>query len=240
MPTNTVTRKASTAEQACSRDWLSNAATTTRRWRNGVENGLVLWAFSLLCFVIVWWIAAGLARRFADVDYGLRSAAAPWILGIATLLCAAYAVGSSMLWIKRWKDRRPSLAADVAAAQVIEEHYAFNAVMRFQEPEHGALIYFLHTTEDRVLTLYDYESSELGAQEGDPLSSSFRPMSKLVMVRLPQTGWVISRTFSGEPLEAADPIELAAPPEQWPEDDAYCGIPWSQLESVLGLKARST
>jgi len=234
MPQHTLQRVASQDEQSFLRDRLASAPTTARRWRQGAENALVLWAVSLLGFVVVWLATAWLARKTASVDYGLHSPAAPWLLGIATPLCAAYAIGSSVLWVKRWKDYRPAIAADIAAAQVVEEHYAFDAVRRFQEPEHGGLIYFLHTVDGRVLTLYDHESQELGVQGSEPLNSSFKPMSKLVMVRAPQTGWVISTVFSGEPLEAGEPIELTASPEQWPVTEAYCSIPWAQLKSLLG------
>lgn len=229
MPRHTLQRTASQEELTFLQERLANAPTTTHRWRQGAENALVLWAVSLVGFVIVWWITAWLMRRLAGIDYGLHSATAPWLLGIAALLCATYAVGNSVLWVKRWKDHRPSLTADIAAAQVIEEHYVFDAAQRFKEPEHGGLIYFLHTTEGRVLTLDDHESWDSDVQGG-----SFRPMSQLVMVRAPQTRWVISKTFSGEPLELPDPIGLDAPPEQWPETETYCGIPWAQLECVLG------
>jgi hypothetical protein len=74
-------------------------------------------------------------------------------VGIATLLCAAYAIGSSVLWVKRWKDHRPALISDLADPQVIEEHYAFDAIQRFQEPERGGLIDSLRTVGGRVLTL---------------------------------------------------------------------------------------
>jgi hypothetical protein len=234
MPHHTLQRTASQDEQAFLRERLARAPTTASRWRQGAASALVTWAVSLLGFVVVWLITAGLARRFAHIDYGLHSTAAPWLLSTATLLCATYAIGSSVLWVQRWKDYRPSLVTDIAVAQVIEEHYAFDAIQRFQEPEHGGLIYFLRTTEGRVLTLYDHESSDLGAQEGDPLGSTFKPMSRLVMVRAPQTGWVISTNFSGEQLDPGDPIELAASHKRWPETEEYCSIPWAELESVLG------
>ena len=175
--------------------WLANAPTTASRWRRGTGHALTLWAASLLGFVILWLIGAWLARRLAGIDYGLGSAVAPWLLCIATPLCAVYAIGSSVLWVKRWKDYRPSLVADVVAAQVIEEHYIFDAIQRFQEPEHGGLIYFLRTSDGRVLTLHDHESAAVDAHQDDPLTTSFRPASMLVMVRAPRSGWVLSKAF---------------------------------------------
>lgn len=234
MPHHTCQRAASRDELTLLREWFASAPTTASRWKQGAQNALVLWAASLLGFVVVWLCAAWLARRLAGIDYGLHSAAAPWLLGIATTLCTVYAVGSSVLWLKRWKDYRPSLAADIARAQVIEEHYAFDAVRRFQEPEHGGLIYFLRATDGRVLTLDDDLGRDIGLRGGDSLTSGGTPMSKLVIIRAPETGWVISKTFSGEPLELPAPVELNAAPQQWPETEAYCDIPWSQLENVLG------
>ena len=237
MPNHTIQRSATAEEQAFLQALLSKATTKMGRWRQGLENALVLWAVSLLGCVIVWLICAGLTRWLFSVDYGFRSPAAPWILGIATPLCGAYAAFSSVRWVRRWKDMRPSLNADLVAAQVVEEHYVFNAAKRFQEPEHGGLIYFLRTPDDRALTLYDPESQDLGVQDEDPLTSSFKPMSRLVMVRAPETGFVISMTFSGDPLDAGEPIELTLPPEQWPETEQYCDIPWPELETVLGPRA---
>jgi hypothetical protein len=234
MPHHTLQRAASRDEQAFLQTQLASATTTASRWWQGAQNALVLWAVSLLGFLVMWLCTAWLARRLAGIDLGLHSAVAPWVLGIATLLCAAYAIGSSVLWVRRWKDHRPSLLSDLAGAQVSEEHYAFDAVQRFQEPEHGGLIYFLRTAGGRVLTLHDHDSAGRGAQEGDPLASSFKPMSRLVMVRAPRTGWIISSTFYGEPLEAGQPIELTVSPERWPKTDEYCSIPWAELQSTLG------
>jgi hypothetical protein len=126
------------------------------------------------------------------------------------------------------------LVADISGAQVAEEHYVLTAAKRFQEPEHGGLIYFLRTAEDKVLTLYDHESQDLGVQGGEPLKSSFRPKTELVMVRAPQTALVIDKAFSGEVLEAGDPIVLVVPPNEWPETESYCDIPWTELEARLG------
>jgi len=200
-------------------------------------NALVLWSASLLGLVIVWLVCAWLARKLFDANIGLHSSAAVWVLGVAIPLLAMYAVISSVRWVKAWKDCRHLLRADIAEALVIEEHYTFTAAKRFQEPEHGGLIYFLRTEEGEVLTLFDHESQDLGIQGGDPLSSSFQPRTDLVMVRAPLTAFVLSKTFSGEQLETGDPEELAADPRQWPESEALCSIPWDELEAKLGSRA---
>jgi hypothetical protein len=234
MTGHTFQRNATAEEQARLQGLLDQAPSTARRWRLGAESALVGWAASLLGIVVVWLGTAWLARKLLGVDYGLHSATALWVVGIAAPLCAALAVRGSVRWVKRGQDRRPALRADLAAAQVVEEHLVFDAAKRFQEQEHGGLLYLLRTVEGRVFTLHDPESQELGMQDGDPLASGFRPMSRLAMVRAPQSGFVISQTFSGEPLSLGEPIVLDVGPEQWPESEAYCSIPWAELETVLG------
>ena len=234
MPSRVVIRTATEAEIEFLKEILRNAATTGRRWRQGAENALVLWATSLLGLVILWLGSAWLARKLFTVDYGAHSAAAVWVLGIGTPACAIYAAISSTRWIKAWKDHRPFIQADISAGQVAEEHYAFTSARRFQEPEHGGLMYFFRTTDDKVLALFDHESQDLAVQEEDPLRSTFKPKSNLVMVRAPKTGYVISKAFSGTQLEVGDPIELSVGPKHWPESESYVDIPWSELVARFG------
>ena len=234
MPSHVLQRPATEVERAALQLLLANAATPFRRWKIGAVNALVVFAASLLGVVIVWIVLAWLAGKLLNVEYGLHSPVAIWVLGVAIPLCAGYAIVSSIGWIRAWRDHRPELRTDVEEARVDEEHYLFKEAKRFQEQEHGGLFYFLRTADDRVFTLFDQESQDLGCQEEDPLKSSFKPMSELVLVRAPQTKFIVSSTFSGLPLESGDPIDLILDPEEWPESESYCAIPWLELESRLG------
>lgn len=239
MPSHIIQRPATEAEQAFLRETYAKAPTTARRRKLGIENALVMWASSLLAIVVIWLGIAWLARKLFDVDFGLRSSAAVWIWGAAILLTAIFAIISSVRWILDWKDHRPLLQADIDAAQVAEEHYLFTAAKRFQESEYGGFIYFLRTADYKVFTLFDHESQDLGAQGGDPLKSSFVPRSSLIMVKAPRSDWVISKSFSGEVLEAGNPIELVLSPKEWPESERYCDIPWAELEARAGAREGS-
>lgn len=238
MPSKKIQRPASKAELEHLQKLLKGSATTAGRWRQGIENALVLWAVSLMGVVLIWLACAWLARKTLGLEIGMRSPAALWILGISLPLCGLYAAVSSFRWISSSKDRRPQLASDIEKAEVVEEHYHFVEAKRFQEQEHGGLMYFLRTANDKVLTLFDYESQELGVDGKDPLQSQFQPKSELVMVRTPATGLVIGQKFSGEVLNVGEPIVLELAPDRWPESEAYCSIPWLKLESKLGPSAR--
>jgi len=120
----------------------------------------------------------------------------------------------------------------------IEELLVFTAAKRFQEPEHGGLIYFLRTNDGRVFVLFDHESQDLGVQGENPLSSEFRPRVEFRITRAPQSGHVLSSTFSGPPLHLESPLDLTIPPKQWPETEEFCEIPWDDLEVRLGGNER--
>jgi hypothetical protein len=216
---------------------LAVSASRTRRWKQAAGNALVLLAASLLAFVIVWAAVAWLIRRAIGLDYGWQSSAAIWIVMAGALLCAVFAVISTVRWVKGWPDDREELRTDLSGGRVVEESYRFTEAKRFQEPEHGGLVYFLRTENDRVLVLYDPESANLGAAGEDPLSSPFRPSTELTMVRAPATRFVLDKRFNGSAMELSAPIALAVQPEEWPEQDEFCAISWNDLEARLGKKS---
>jgi hypothetical protein len=110
----------------------------------------------------------------------------------------------------------------------------FKEAKRFQEPEHGGLIYFLRSTENEVFTVYDHESQTLGVDDKDPLLSSYRPQADLLVVRAPGSGFVLKSQSSGAELSVGPPLELTVKPAEWPEAECLCPIPWEQLEQRLG------
>lgn len=216
---------------------LAVQANRMRRWKEGVANAFVALATSLLAFVLVWAAVAWLIRRAIGLDYGWQSPAAMWIVMFGALLCAVCAVTSTVRWVRSWPDDRAGLRTDLDGGVVIDESYRFVDVKRFQEPEHGGLMYFFRTEDDRVLVLYDHESSNLGCAGEDPLSSSFRPTAEPTMARAPATSLVLDKRFDGSALELSAPIELAVQPAHWPDQDKLCTISWNDLEGRLGRKA---
>lgn len=236
MTTNTQLREMTKEERNHLERLANSAATKTKRWLEGAVNALVLWAVYLLLFALAWTLSAWLLGAAFDVNLGWKSPAAPWILAACVPSCAVVAIVSSVRWVKGSTDIRPLLLADLKDGRVVEERYSFTASKRFQEPEHGGLMYFLRTTDDKVLTLFDYESQNLGVDRQDPLKSGFRPLTKLLMVRAPQSRVVINQEFSGSLLNPGDPQDLAAPPELWPDSESYCNIPWDDLEKRLSLR----
>ena len=215
---------------------LKAQASRARRWKLAAGNAVVLWAVSMLGVVIVWLVAAWLLRLAFGWRVGLHSPTAIWVVAFAVPACALIAIRSTIRWVKTWPDNRSDLAADLAKGIVIEEAYRVVGAKRFQEPEHGGLIYFLRTDDDRVLALYDHESQDLGARGEDPLRSTFRPSAELTLARAPATKFVLDKRFSGETIKASSPIELSVPPREWPDNEAFCDVPWNDLERRFGIQ----
>ncbi|OGB09842.1 MAG: hypothetical protein A3E23_07080 [Burkholderiales bacterium RIFCSPHIGHO2_12_FULL_65_48] len=226
-------RPATPEEQAAIGKLFSSAPTAATRLKQGIENAFVLWATSLLALVVVWLLLGWLASKVWDVHLGLRSTATLWVMALATPACAVLAVRSSVKWVRTLPDYRPLLRQDLADSLVNEERYVFTEARRFQEPEHGGLMYFLRTNEDEVFTVYDYESQTLGIDDQDPLQSAYRPQTQLVVIRAPNSGLVLCSQGSGAPLEVGAPVDLAVGPEKWPKPETLCDIPWSQLNVRL-------
>lgn len=204
-----------------------------QRWREAAVNAGVL-ALSMTGVVLVpWLLLAWLVRKFGGPDIGVHSAVAPWIVGIGLPLAAIGAIVSTVRWMRTWTGRLGDIDRDLAAGRVREERHAFVAAKRFQEQEHGGLVYFLRSADDRVYVIYDRRSQELGMDGDDPLSSPFRAREQLTIVRAPLSGRVLRRRFSGAVLEASEPHDLTTATDDWPEDDGYCALPWDELETRL-------
>lgn len=233
-------RPMSAAERAHLEESLRRAATGLRRWKEGAENTLVLWSASMLLLFLVWAGLAWLARTLFHWDIGWRNnPSALGVLAIAALASAVLAVVSSVRWIKGWQDIRPALRADLDGGQVVDERYQFVAAKRFREQHHGGVLYFLRTSDDKVLVLFDHESQDLAVNDKDPMSSTFRTHTDLLMVRAPNTNFVIRKEFSGAPLDPGELHNIDDAPEKWPEDESLSNIPWDDLERYFSIPAAS-
>lgn len=209
---------------------LERAPGLAKRWASGFGNALVLWAVSSLVMVLAWKIVAWLIRLASGLDFGPKSPFAIWFVIVVAPLCAVYAAISSIRWVRRWADPRPLLKADLDRGEVLEERNRFTAVKRFQEQEHGGLIYFFLTDDNKVFVRFDHESQDLGVQDKEPLSSSFQVRSELLLIRAPNTRYIIEEQASGEALGAMAPLDLTEAPQRWPKQEEYCDISWGELE----------
>lgn len=233
MPTQVRERAMSNEERQFLQGMADSPTSLLGPLRLAVNVGVASWFIAMTLIVLCWILVAWLVRISTGMEIGLHSAAAHRVLPMSWLASAVVAVVTAVLWVTVRKNDRLELLADLKAGRVVEEDYEFTAAMRMQEQEHGGLFYFLRSTDGAVLVLFDYESQDIGVQGDDPLTNSFKPRTRLTMVRAPETRLVIDKTFSGDSLDAGDPLDLLASPNDWPEDDEFCDIPWDNLEATF-------
>lgn len=226
-------REQTASERAFLEELLSKLPTSGRRTREAVENFLVMLAAFTMTGVLIWAGVAWVVETLFDFDMSWFSTHAFPIAPVVVAVSAVCAAFSTKRWMNSWPDHRQPLREDLSGGFVTEEQLTVQEAKLLQEPEGGGLIYFLKADDGRVLVLYDRESLDLAMADEDPMGSSFEPQSVVTIVKAPESGFTISRRFSGENIDIAGPAEITAPPNQWPEDEDFCSIPWGEIELQL-------
>ncbi|MEO1018102.1 MAG: hypothetical protein AAFY56_10460 [Pseudomonadota bacterium] len=226
-------REQTAAEKAYLEDLLSRLPTSRRRTKEAIENFFVMLAVLTILGVLVWAGFGWLAQKTMGLQIGWSSEYALPIVAVILVVAGIYSSYSTTHWMKSWPESRQPVRDDLLAGLVSEEQLTVLETKLLQEPEHGSLIYFLRSDDDRVLVLYDRESLDLAMADEDPMGSSFEPQSNVSIVRAPRSGFTIKTTFSGGKIDVHGPTEITAAPGKWPEDEEYSPIPWAQIEQQL-------
>ena len=206
------------------------------RQQLGQRNQMLLGPALTLILLLagLWALLDWAARKFLDLDVGLRSAAAPWMF-LAGVLILLGLIGPEILKThRRSKEVLGGLAADLASGAVDVETMTLTDAMRFQEPEHGGFLYFLRTNDGQVYVQFDQESQDLGVNGQDPALSRYLPRRVLTIVRAPRSAHIVACDFTGDPVHVPETNALGAPPSNWPEPDTFCKTPWPELKSTYG------
>lgn len=220
--------RAMTPEERSSLEEMLKEARAVRPWKVAFTGFVATWVFSILLVLVVYRALSWLNLiSFSDLGVAI-------LIVVAGILSAAY----MLRWVLSLKDNQAPMVRDLKGGVVAEESLEFDAAKRFQEPEHGGLLYFLRTAGNRVFVLYDYESQDLGAAGKDPLKSPFRARRYLRLARAPVSRVVLGQKLSGPELEIEATHQLGLPPDEWPESEEYCRISWDHLEKRLGATER--
>jgi hypothetical protein len=180
---------------------------------------------ALLWLVVVELLAKTATGAALEANLPLRT------IGVA--LVAVYAFWEQRRAGRGLQDPRQPLRDDLAGGVAEEVTLQLTAAKRYQEPEHGGLVYCFRTSDETVFVLFDYGSQQLGVEDEDPLTSDFQPREVLHLVRTPRSGLCLSTRFAGAPLPLPAPRQLTLPPEKWPESETFTDIPWEDLDKRL-------
>ena len=231
MPSSAIDRPISESEKNKLEEFLASIPSDSLRWQAGAKNAIVAWSALMLLISLVWLTTAWIVNWITGVNFGLHSEHAVTILATTAMVVAAVTFTAFVKGIRSWKSPASEVRQELKSGTVREDRLEIVAVKRFQEQEHGGLIYFLLTTDQQVMAMYDAESQDLGVNKEDPLSSSFTVRQELTIVRTPIRRMTLDTKFSGKILNAGSPIELTVTPNMWPEDAEFCQIKWEELES---------
>lgn len=210
---------------------LENLPGKMMRLKEGIQNLVVLWALSLLLYLVFWIGLAWLFDKLFNLQFGMGSSYDIWVVLFGALTSFIYAIYSTIKWIRSWEDLGAFLKADLDNGKVEELNISILESKCFQEPEHGGLIYFLRTSDEKVLTVYDHESQDLGVNGDDPENSQFKVKERLHLVKAPLSKITLLRSFSGKELDSGDILDLSVSPDKWPDQDSWCPVKWEDLES---------
>ena len=198
----------------------------------GLVFGLLLATGSLtFALALAWLVVAWLVELMLGVDYGWRSPHATAIFTSIAAIAAGFAavityrVGGSL------RTARNRLERDIEDGTVVEESLQFVEARALQETEHGGLIYFFRTSDQRVYVIYDEESQDLGVSGKEPLDSSFEPRTKLSVVRTTRSREILDEKFTGDKLAIVGPVSITARPALWPESHEFLDIDWTQIDA---------
>lgn len=203
---------------------------------------LLMFGYGILLLMLLafclWAVTSWFLWLLIDFDIGPKGPYGQAIKIIGGFGCAAYMI---FVWFhhrnkfhKYREEYASQVLKSIEANVVKDESYQIKDVKRFIEPEHGGLIYFLLTSNNRILVLYDYESAELGTNGEDSLSGSFEVRNMLNIVKAPKSDHVLRQYFSGDLIEPHKPIDMTLPPEEWPEDATWYRGKWDRLEKRFG------
>ena len=220
------TRPASHSERSALMAAL-NSARGNRRENLGLLVGPTV-TLGLL-FGLLWAILYWAGSKFFDVNLGLHSSAAPWILAAGAVAVVSIIGPEIVKGMNHSKSATSALQADLASGTVEEMTIRIVDAIRMQEPDLGGFLFFFRTEDGRVYVQFDYESQDLGVDGKDPEMSTYKPREMLNVVRTHHQGRVLASVFSGQPVPVAQKVTLTSRPKHWPEPDDFCEVPWDRL-----------
>ena len=138
-------------------------------------------------------------------------------------------IGSTWHTVKDWRNGRRIYLEEIDTGQVKESNYLVNKVKVGVCSEAEEIVYFLQLDDGRVFVLWDdREVTEA------PLYPKGIIRHELRIVRSVIVDWALSITFTGELVGIESIFTLPDKEEDWPEDEAFCDVPWDQIERRYG------
>lgn len=217
---------------------------STALWKTDWKELLGLAAMSggflggLVCLV------AGVLLRFIGADTN-------GFMGLSgnSLLLFSVGVGASssvayVLWFEFRSQRKAARRREqiLDRNDLVVEVYKIVDCKLVREPEHGQCMYFLKSSEGKVLFVFEGQDELQDGWQNHPLvvSESERPRRVLKIIRLPETNESIVVTFDGPEIPLHDCFEMTLAPSHWPASGKVLKSSWNDVQRRYRLKHFST
>jgi hypothetical protein len=153
-------------------------------------------------------------------------------IGVVGAIWAALALSGLKWLLAGARSRANDVAAmthDLHKGVVRDEVYQVAEVKRLREPEHGMAFLFLRLSHGRTFVFYDHDAGMADDANREPLI----PCARFHLVTFPKSARRVWG-FSGERLPLPKDRAMAAGPDRWPEDEAWCRVKWENIERHWG------
>ena len=127
---------------------------------------------------------------------------------------------------------KQALRKDLEKRVLKVSEYPIYEAKVFEEPEHGGFIYFVRTSGDKVLALFDAESQDLSIDGQDPFDSSYKIRSVLKISRAPNSNMIVDEQFSGKLVPIPEPEVCNEDSDIWPEHADFVKCKWEKVSSI--------
>ena len=194
-----------------------------------------------LVLVLTWIFINWLLRFIVAFDFGWNSQYRNYILWPI--------VGFSYSWFlfEVAKSCGPNSQTRLALKKDLEEkilkvsEYPIYEAKVFEEPEHGGFIYFVRTSGDKVLALFDSESQDLSIDGQDPKDSSYKIRNVLKISRAPNSNIIVDEQFNGDLVQISELEIFTENTKIWPEHAEFVKCQWEKVgEKYVAKPKKST
>ena len=187
-----------------------------------------------LVLVLIWIFINWLLGFIVAFDFGWNSQYRNYILWPI--------VGFSYSWFlfEVAKSCGPNSKTRLAVKKDLEvkilkvSEYPIYEAKVFEEPEHGGFIYFVRTSGDKVLALFDSESQDLSIDGQDPKDSSYKIRSVLKISRAPNSNIIVDEQYSGDLVQISELEVFTENTKIWPEHAGFVKCKWENVSAKYG------
>ena len=183
-------------------------------------------------FIIIWLIVAKIFNLFTNFEFGWNTEHKGFILVgiiITSFFYSFFKIIINFINLKPSKKIIKEIKKDLEKNKIYKTSYEIKNIKVFKEPEHGGYIYYLLTTKNEIIVVYDSESQDLSMEGKNPKNSSYKPRRFFEIFKTKYSKLLIKDYFKGEILNFPEPEIMKEDPKNWPEHGSIIMSNWDDI-----------